>query len=231
MINISRTAWCVSLTALSGLFLLGVFILLRVPPSLAQSKEVSNSGANNQNPMTQRGRVTDVGEAKNNSTLKSALAADNLNFDESAMLAPQTDKSQTLLVRLKNQDAVSNKAFSATQSFNTELFLRQAKISDKGVARQRNLELSTTQILIIALGENKEVLWWTLENDPRILRLETADDDGRLSNNDLVYLNEADLLFSLPADDKIAESRFYHPSWNGKEFALELIGSLNIQKR
>jgi len=231
MINISRMIWCISLTILFGFFLLGIFVLLRTQSSLAQSKEALNAGVGNQSPITQRGRVTPVGEAKNNSLLKTVLAVDNLNFEESAMLAPQVEKSQTLQVRLKNQDAVSNKSFSSTQPLNTEIFFRQVKISDKGVARQRNLELSTTQILIVALDENQQVLWWTLENDPRILRLETANDEGRLFNTDLVYLKEADMIFSLPADDKIVEARFYHPSWDGKEYTLETIGSLDISKR
>ena len=231
MSNISGIKWLVSLTVLCGIFLIGGFIILRVQPGFAQSKITSSEGTEKQSPKTQTGRVTSTGEAKNDSLLKRVLAADNLNYDESSMHTVQAEKSQTLQVSLTNQTNVSNKAFSETQSRNTKITLKQTKTSDKAIARQRSLEFSPTQIFIVALDRNRQALWWTLENDPRILRLETADEQGRLSNPNLVYSNEADLLFSLPADERIVEARFYRPVWNGEEYSLEIIGSLNLLKR
>lgn len=228
MSNISGIKWLVSLTLLSGIFLIGGLIILRVQPGFAQNKNNSNDSVEKQSPKTRTGRVTFAGEAKNDSLLKRVLAADNLNYDESSMSAPHSEKSLTLQVRLKNQDGVSNKSFSETQSKDTKIFLQQTKTSDKGLARQRNLEFSPTQIFIVALDKKQQILWWTLENDPRILRLETADEQGHLSNPNVVYSNEADMLFSLPADEKIVEARFYRPIWNGEEYSLEIIGSLDL---
>ena len=231
MNHFSKLILGISLTTLVGVSSIGFFILLRGQSGFAQSKVISNNNLENQSSILPTGRIAPAGESKNNSLLKMLLAADNLHFEESAMLPPQIEKSQTLLIRLKNQNAAVNNALSDAPSGKTELFLRQVKTSDRGLARQRSLELSTTQILIVALNEKQQVLWWTLQTDPRILRLETADDTGRLSNPDSVYFNEADLLVSLPADETITETRFYHPNWDGEEFSLELIGSLNIDGR
>ncbi|MBA2735926.1 MAG: hypothetical protein H0U50_03955 [Pyrinomonadaceae bacterium] len=105
----------------------------------------------NQSSILPTGRIALAGESKNNSLLKTLLAADNLHFEETTMLPPQIEKSQTLLIRLKNQNAAVNNALFDAPTGKTELFLRQVKTSDRVLARQRSLELSTTQILIVAL--------------------------------------------------------------------------------
>jgi hypothetical protein len=232
MNHISKLTFGIFATIVAGIFLFGVTIFLRGQTGFTVSSENSNIKIKSQSSIPSAGRVAISGESKNNLLLKSLLTADNLHFEETAMLSPQVEKSQTLLVRLKNHDAANaSDAVTVAPSAKTELSLKQVKTSDRGIARQRSLELSTTQILIVALNEKQQVLWWTLQTDPRILRLETADDAGRLSNPDLVYRNEADLLVSLPADETIKETRFYHPNWNGKDFSLELIGSLDIAGR
>ena len=229
--HISKITLGFSLAALFGISLLGGFIILRGQSGFAQSRVNSDVKMDNQKSVSPTGRIAPAGEAINNSHLKTLLAGDNLQFDETAMLSPQVEKSQTLLIRLKNQQSASNDSLSNTPSGKSELFLQQIKNSSQGVARQRSLELSTTQILIVALNEKQQVLWWNLQTDPRILRLETADDAGRLSNPDVIYRDETDLLVSLPDDETITETRFYHPNWDGREFSLELIGSLSIAKR
>lgn len=228
---ISKLTFGILLTIAAGVFLFGVAILLRGQSGVARNTESSKVEIENKNSIPSAGRIALAGESKNNLLLKALLTADNLHFDETAMLSPQIEKSQTLLVRLENQETAASDAIAAAPSGKTELFLKQIKTSAHGLARQRSLELSTTQILIVALNEKQQVLWWTLQTDPRILRLETADDAGRLSNPDVVYRNEADLLVSLPVDATITETRFYRPNWNGKEFSLELIGSLDIAGR
>jgi hypothetical protein len=231
MSNISGIKWLVSFLALCGILLFCGFIVLRVQSGYAQNKTTSGDGGEKQTAKTQTGRVSFAAEAKNDSLLKKVLAADNLSYDESSMLTVQKEKSQTLQVSLTNQTDISKKAFSETQPRDTKIFLKQKKTFDKAIARQRSLEFSPTQIFIVALDKNQRVLWWTLENDPRILRLETADEQGRFSNPNVVYLNEADLLFSIPADEEIIETRFYHPVWNGEEYSLEIIGTLDLSKR
>jgi len=230
MKHISKITLGLSLAAVFGISLCCVSILLRGQSGFAQSRVNSDVKMDNQKSVSPTGRIAPAGETKNNSLLKTLLAADNLQFEETAMLPPQVEKSQTLLIRLKNQQSASSESLSDALSSKSELFLRQIKNSNQGLARQRSLELSTTQILIVALNEKQQVLWWNLQTDPRILRLETADDAGHLSNSDVVYRDEADLLVSLPADEAITETRFYHPNWDGREFSLELIGSLNIAK-
>jgi hypothetical protein len=109
--------------------------------------------------------------------------------------------------------------------------LYKSEISGEGLARQRRLELSPQQILVVSLDKKQRVLWWSLENDPRLLRLETSDESGRLSGGNVIYQNDAELLVSLPADSAITDVRLYHPNWDGSKFQLEAIGSLELPKR
>jgi len=219
-----------SFSILAGFVVTGAFFLLRSEPTFAQSKTTSNINAESRNSTLRDGRTAPIAEANNNSLLKTLLAGENLSYDEQILLAPRVGKSQTLQVRLTSQDAASKDAVSTRKPDNTEVFLQQLKTSNEGLARQRSLELSPTQILIVALNEKRQVLWWNLQADPRILRLETADDTGRLSGGDIVYQNDAELLVSLPADERIVALHFYHPDWDGSAFQLELIGNLDISK-
>ena len=219
------------ITGLAGLALIGAFFLLRLQPSFAQNKTIEQTGVENKSSKIQDGRTAPIAESNNNSLLKALLAADNLNIDEATLLAPQIEKSRTLRISLVNQASAGKNGFSAEKPVQSALLLRQSKISDDGLARQRNLELSPAQILVVALNEKQEVLWWSAENDPRVLRVETADDAGRLSGGDIVYRNETELLVSLPADDSITNVRLYHPNWDGEKFQLELIGNLSLPQR
>ena len=221
----------ITLSILVGSVIAGAFFLLRSEATLAQSKTTSNMNAENRNSTLRDGRTAPIAESNNNSLLKTLLVSENLGYDEQTLLAPQVEKSQTLQIRLTSQDTVSSDAVSAKKPVNTDLFLQQSKTSDEGLARQRSLELSPTQILVVALNEKQQVLWWTLQVDPRVLRLESADDTGRLSGGDIVYRNEAELLVSLPADKRIVALHLYHPDWDGNRFQLELIGNLDISKR
>ncbi len=141
------------------------------------------------------------------------------------------EKTRTLQIRLTNQQASEKNEFYADKPVNTGVSLYKSKISGEGLARQRRLELSPQQILIVSLDSKQRVLWWSLENDPRLLRLETSDESGRLSGGNVIYQNDAELLVSLPADSAITDVRLYHPNWDGSKFQLEAIGSLELPKR
>ena len=93
------------------------------------------------------------------------------------------------------------------------------------MTRQRNFELSPTQILIVSLNAEKQILWWDLQPDPRLFRAEAADDKGVLSGKTL-YRADADLLVGVPAAQGIREMAFYSPIWDGSDYSLKFIGNL-----
>jgi hypothetical protein len=94
--------------------------------------------------------------------------------------------------------------------------------------RERSVELSTSQILVIGLGENSELRWWRLLLDPRLVRSEAPGTTGEISGENY-YLVKVDFVIAYPDDPGINELRFYHPLWTGKEFHLELLSTLSVK--
>ena len=94
--------------------------------------------------------------------------------------------------------------------------------------RERSLELSTNQILVVALDENRGLRWWKLLLDPRVVRSETVAPSGEIHGEDL-YRPRVEFTLECPDDRAIRELRFYHPSWTGRDFRLESLGALPVR--
>jgi hypothetical protein len=93
--------------------------------------------------------------------------------------------------------------------------------------RQRAIELSADQLLIIAvdrLGRDQQRM---LVPDPRLLRAEWPDPTGELQGVVLHRAN-ADFFVPVPDDPAITELRVYHPRWTGKTFDLDLLGTAQL---
>jgi hypothetical protein len=113
------------------------------------------------------------------------------------------------------------------QSADTFALQNSRQISGQA-PRQRMPELSTDQILIVAIDGSGEQSDWALIPDPRILRAELPGPSGELSGQTL-YRTETDFLVTIPRGLLAAKLNFYHPNWTGREFSLELIGSLSLR--
>jgi hypothetical protein len=93
--------------------------------------------------------------------------------------------------------------------------------------RQRAIELSASQLLIIAvdrLGRDRQRM---LLPDPRLLRAEWSDPTGEFQG---VVLHRAKAEFFVPVPDDLAitELRVYHPRWTGDAFDLDLLGTVRL---
>lgn len=161
--------------------------------------------------------------------LSALLSNKEVSLDETKMLPNRVESSKTIRVSFKPLDRSAGESkFSEQKPAANLLKQSELKVSDQPLMRQRGFELSPTQILIVSVDGEKQVLWWSLQPDPRVFRAETSDDAGNLSGK-TIYLNDADMLVSFPAAKEINELYFYSPIWNGKTFDLELIGSLNLR--
>lgn len=166
-------------------------------------------------------------EQMNTSKLESLLENELVEVNEANLLASPSVKSKNLRVRLRAADFSSEKDLSNQAASRAEISLLSAKSNGGATSRMRMLELSPTQILIVSLDEQKRLVWWATQPDPRLFRAETGDETGKLSGEEK-YLETAEMLFSLPDDEKISEVRFYHPQWDGVAFNLKLVGSLDL---
>jgi hypothetical protein len=120
----------------------------------------------------------------------------------------------------------SNRPYS-TQSLTAEKYsLVESRQTPGPMPRQRMPELSSDQILAIAMDEQGEQSGWTLIPDPRIIRAESPGPDGKLSGQ-ILHLSSAEFLVPVSAGSAAA-LRFYQPFWTGKEFSLILLGALDL---
>ncbi len=174
-------------------------------------------------------KETENKEAMNAKTLDDLFVNADVRIDEAAILPAQIDRSQTIIARLQSSDNLDSNEFSEQMAESSEVSLVNLKKESGALSRQRVLELSPNQILVVATNAQKQVLWWNLQPDPRVFRAETSDDAGNLSGKTL-YRNDSEILFSIPADAAITEVHFYHPVWDGtSSYSLQQIGRLNLE--
>ncbi|MDE2180604.1 MAG: hypothetical protein KGJ40_07135 [candidate division NC10 bacterium] len=93
--------------------------------------------------------------------------------------------------------------------------------------RQRNLELSSEQIVVVTVDAQGLEIGRQLIPDSRVLRSEGPGPTGELSGVVLHYA-KIELLITLPDDPAIAELRLYHPRWTGTAFVLDLLGIIPL---
>lgn len=174
-------------------------------------------------------KQTENKEAMNAKRLNDLFVTADVRLDEAAILPAQIERSQTIIARLQSSDKFDFNEFSEQMAESAEVSLVQVKKESGALSRQRVLELSPDQIMVVAINGQKQVLWWNLQPDPRVFRAETSDDSGNLSGKKL-YRNDSEILFSIPADAAITEVRFYHPVWDGtSSYSLQEIGRLNLE--
>lgn len=94
-----------------------------------------------------------------------------------------------------------------------------------GLPKQRSAELSSTQVVVVALDAEGRMRWCGLVTDPRLLRAEWPGPDGELTGQ-VLYKESAEFIVQYPDDDAVAEVRLYHPDWDGQKFSLELVGAV-----
>jgi hypothetical protein len=94
--------------------------------------------------------------------------------------------------------------------------------------RQREPELNSDQVVIIARDSNGKILDWQVVPDPRLVRSEGLGPAGELSGR-VFYRERADFLFTLPDEPGITRIDFYHPRWAGANFDLDLIGGVSLR--
>ena len=207
-------------------FLVLALLLAAISTYFAQGdKSQPDAAASNAAPRTESTRQLMIDDQ-----LKILLTPVGVNVIEIGP-ATQTANHQELEVRWKTPDksAASDSTGAEAQGQPAQTLSVMGSNAGRGsLPRQRSLELSEEQVLVVAVGAENEMRWWTLIADPRLRRAETAGPNGELSGQ-TVILSETDFTVSYPADISITELRFYHPHWTGTKFTLESIGSTPVR--
>ncbi|MBL8181256.1 MAG: hypothetical protein JNL64_06545 [Blastocatellia bacterium] len=165
-------------------------------------------------------------EANNNRQMNELLRFDGLQINESTLLPSPAENVRTLQVRVMS-DASSE--FSDTNEQITTYSMLDSRAKSGSIARQRTLELMTTELLIASVNDRKEVLWWSIQSDPAVLNAHATTNEGHLIGSRL-YKRTSDMLISIPADDAIRQLRIYRPIWDGsRSYRLSLIGEIDVR--
>lgn len=94
--------------------------------------------------------------------------------------------------------------------------------------RQRNPELSSNHIVVVAVDAHGLEIHRQLIADPRILRVERPGPTGELRGI-VLHHAKTELLITLPDDPAITELWLYHPRWTGRTFILDLLGTIALR--
>lgn len=150
--------------------------------------------------------------------------------DEASQVAPSASYRELIVswqadkARLDALDAEARVRNPAGRFSRSEA----ARTRRGALPKQRSLELSPDQVLVVAVDAASRMKWWGLTPDPRIVRAEFPGPDGVLTGQTVVN-DDAAMLLAYPDDPAITELRLYHPRWTGERFALELIGTLDVR--
>jgi hypothetical protein len=168
-------------------------------------------------------------EARVRNTLAGLLAGVGV---ETGTTLPSADTQTHTQIRVRWQSSVALNSPDANKLERRPspgvVSLVNSVSRDGVVPRERSLELSANQILVVALDENRGLRWWKLLLDPRVVRSETVAASGEIHGEDL-YRPRVEFTVECPNDRSIRELRFYHPSWTGREFRLESLGALPVR--
>ena len=93
---------------------------------------------------------------------------------------------------------------------------------------QRNPQLSEDQLVIVALNAQGNEVTRLYHHDPRLIRAETADPDGKLTTENL-YRESVEFVIALPRIPAIKSILILQPRWTGSEFQLDAIGKTDIE--
>ena len=95
------------------------------------------------------------------------------------------------------------------------------------LARQRDPQLSSTQLVLRAVNSRGEIIDTQLLHDPRILRAETPEPTGDLTGQ-VFHLSAPEFLLTIPDDPTITEIQVYQPRWTGRAYLLDLLGTIAL---
>jgi hypothetical protein len=94
--------------------------------------------------------------------------------------------------------------------------------------RQRDPRVAEGQLVVVAVDAAGREVDRQVIPDPRLVRVEVADEDGRLEHHGTVVRDEVEFSVQVPDDREVAEIRLYQPRWTGTRFALDPVGSATV---
>jgi hypothetical protein len=205
-----------------------LLLLCALSPAQAQSESTGHQTAAAQSPGVKSKR-----EIVQEEELKRLLSKVGVSVDAAGAANNQAQAYREMKIRWTGQTSVQADAATASsvgdvkQGLTLGTLVLEEKTRPGTLPRQRSLELSPTQVLIVAVDKSNRLRWWSIVPDPRIVRAETQTPGGELRRQDY-YLADLTLVVAFPEDPAIVNLSFYHPSWNGTAFDLQPLAGMQV---
>ena len=163
----------------------------------------------------------------------SALQSATKNVQVNQVLVHQAESESSMEVHIKWNVGHHSLPLSNTQaplqnvSADSFSLLKLRQIPG-AAPRQRVPELSPDQILIFVVDDSGVERDWTLIGDPRIIRGESTGPYEELGGH-VSIKQDAEFTVVIPANILASGLKFYQPNWTGKNYSLELLGTLSLK--
>ncbi len=96
-------------------------------------------------------------------------------------------------------------------------------------AGDRDLSPAEGQIIVLALSLEGEILWHKMFPDPRLIRAEVIDADGKFKGKKQFFRKKVDFSIFVPDDPAIDRVQVLQPHWTGRDFVLTPLGTLTMR--
>jgi hypothetical protein len=95
------------------------------------------------------------------------------------------------------------------------------------LARERDPQLSDDRLVVISTDATGRELDWRIVMDPRLVRAEVPDAQGRLSGRRFMRA-EVNLLVAVPDNPEIVRLRIYAPELTADGYVLNLLATVDL---
>lgn len=102
------------------------------------------------------------------------------------------------------------------------------KKSRRAKKQPRYLQISEDQIIVSLIDANGIEIYRAAEHDPRLIRMEAADDQGGLGDGRLYESAAVSFSFTIPQVSAAEILRLYKPVWNGQEFTFDKLAEIDV---
>ena len=164
--------------------------------------------------------------------MKTRLAVAGLNVASQCSASSDGDKVLSLQVRWNAYESARPMIQPETDKVPTGggFTISEMKQEAGTVTLPKSSELSTDQVVVVAIDNQQRLCSWNVVADPRTVRAEHGDADGTIKGN-LFHRTTAYMLVDLQDSPTVAQLRFYHPRWTGTEFVLDPLGAAQVNRK
>jgi hypothetical protein len=106
----------------------------------------------------------------------------------------------------------------------------RGRIIRGSLPKARSAELTDDHLVVLGLNARGEELDRFALIDPRIIRAEWADEEGRLSGR-ILFRSSADFTVFFPATLEIVSVRILVPKWTGNGFDFQALGEIPVSAK